>query len=456
MRRLSQSLLSHLSRVTSSGQFVPEIDGLRFVAIFSVLLFHLHGYVFGYTAAGLPQQGLARATSDLMLKGWFGVQLFFVISGFILSLPWAEHHLLQGRRPSLGKYFVRRVTRLEPTYIISLLLAYAVLVYLCGAPAGSLAPNFFASLCYGHNILYGHGSAINEVAWSLEIEVQFYILAPLLCLVFRVRPAWLRRAVLAAAILLGCFQTRFYAELPLLQAIGFQSAVTGLTLIGQIKWFLVGFLLSDLYLMDWGKKPVKRYRWDLVGLAGWAMMPLFISGPYAGDLYSDLLGGCLPGGWNGPDLIVNLMHFAMPACMLLAYIGAFRGRLMNRLFVYPTFTVIGGMCYTIYLYHNFAYGLANAHLGGPLKSLGGPWLLAVGMVLSVLTFSAVLFVLFERPFMKKDWPRRLAGFFLPRRPAVLQEVTVVSGQQSAVSDQPSAISGQHPAIRDQRSVVADR
>src|SRR5882672_5587268 len=72
--------LAHISRETSSGRFIPEMDGLRFAAIGMVILFHLNGYLTAKST--LPQYALL-AQSDwlarIALVGFRGVELFFVI-----------------------------------------------------------------------------------------------------------------------------------------------------------------------------------------------------------------------------------------------------------------------------------------------------------------------------------------------------------------------------------------
>src|SRR5205807_233343 len=117
----------------------------------------------------------------VMRYGWAGVQLFFAISGFILALPFAAHRLLGEKPVDLGKYFRRRLTRLEPPYILSLLgtFAFGLLIshQLSWAANGK---HLLASLVYMHNLAFGHESYISTVAWTLEIEVQFYCLVPLL------------------------------------------------------------------------------------------------------------------------------------------------------------------------------------------------------------------------------------------------------------------------------------
>src|SRR5208337_3485906 len=76
--------LAHISRETSSGRFIPEMDGLRFAAIAMVALFHLNGYL----TAKSPLYSMVPPNPDWLsqvaLVGFRGVELFFVISGFIL------------------------------------------------------------------------------------------------------------------------------------------------------------------------------------------------------------------------------------------------------------------------------------------------------------------------------------------------------------------------------------
>jgi hypothetical protein len=92
-------LAKRLSRVTSSGELIPEIDGLRFLAIASVLLHHTMSIYLresGRSAVEVQSQSVWAAASSqswwvpLAYSGHFGVNLFFAISGFILALPFAK------------------------------------------------------------------------------------------------------------------------------------------------------------------------------------------------------------------------------------------------------------------------------------------------------------------------------------------------------------------------------
>ena len=358
-----------LRRITSSGRFVPEIDGLRFAAIASVFLYHFHGNVVA--------DGVIAGTHDsfraIVEHGYRGVNLFYVISGFILGLPFAAHHLT-GRPPvSLKSYFLRRLTRLEPPYILNLLICFALLVLIQGASARALLPHLGASLAYLHNAIFGQQSAINPVAWTLEVEVQFYCLAPLLGSVFAVRSRIGRRVMLAGIILLaGILQTAYWDGPPVLK----------LTILYAIQYFLAGFLLADIYLVDWKERPASHWGWDLPSFLCW---PLIF----------------LPG-----DLTVWIY---LPFLMLAVYISAFRGVIFNRLFTNPFITITGGMCYTIYLFHYqlipAAFGMTKpVHIGNGFSLY---FVLQVFLVAPiVLLASGVYFALVERPCMARDWPRR--------------------------------------------------
>ena len=379
-----ETIRARLVRVTSSGRFIPEIDGLRFVAIIAVMLFHMNALFF---TRDPTVDGAAWAfIGEVASKGWFGVQLFFVLSGFILALPFARAHFGVAPPPALRRYFKRRLTRLEPPYLISLFVYLAWWAYASGQPLRTtldLLPNLAASAVYLHTPVYGYWSQINHVAWTLEIEVQFYILAPLLCQLFRLSKPTQRRAVFIALIVLASVSNQL-----------FTAPILSLTLLGQIRYFLLGLLLADVYSQSWRRDAPPSLGWGLVGVIAWASIPFAIH-PH----------------W--------LAHHALPPLIFIAYAGALRGVGLRWLFSRPWITAIGGMCYTIYLYHILiigrvtGWGLVGAiRPGEPLRAL----LQLGGVILITLLTCALLFVLFERPFMDPRWVERMKKRRAPNPP----------------------------------------
>ena len=153
MRKVVSALIEKLSRVSVSTRFVPEIDGLRFFAIGSVVLYHMLG-VISVRQFGTWQPDRFAATFPLnwLIEGHFGVPLFFAISGFVLALPFADHHLHGREVLPLPRYYLRRLARLGPPYVINLVFLFLALVAL-GHLRLADWPHLLASFCYVHDSL---------------------------------------------------------------------------------------------------------------------------------------------------------------------------------------------------------------------------------------------------------------------------------------------------------------
>ena len=381
--------------MTSSGVFVPNFDGLRFIAIALVVLFHAWQEAQNMSGAVLPQTSLFNVVS----VGWVGVTLFFAISGFVLALPFANHYLRGARRPALRQYYLRRVTRLEPPYIICLLAYFAMkAVFL---KQEGLFPHLLASLSYTHNAIYSDVSTINGLAWSLEVEVQFYLSAPLLAQVFRVARPILRRGVLVVGMVaIGILNNWVLAP---------GGTTHSLYLVPQLNYFLIGFLLADLFVTDMamGKQISRSFGWDLLATAAWIAMFVTIH--------------CFK---------VDSLLF--PALIFIAYLGALRGILWNAFTSNPVIFTIGGMCYTIYLWHNLVLEvlMRKLHLSNYICEWAGTrWFWSLyfpATSLCVLATCGILFAVFEKPFMIKTWPQDFANWILglllraPRATALVQ------------------------------------
>ncbi len=391
----SRSFLSLFRRVTANGSFIPEIDGLRFVAIVSVVVFHVAVAlaIKSPAAYARPQASFAAA---MAWHGFRGVELFFVISGFILALPFAAHFLDGRPRVELSKYFLRRVTRLEPPYLLAMSVLFVLHATVRGSSAAQLWPHFCASLVYLHNLIYAAESPINNISWSLEIEIQFYLLVPFLSMLFAIRGRAARRMVIAgictASMVLGWLWI----------APGDRAY---LTILRFTHFFLIGFLLADVYLLEWRNSRTRSWTWDAVSIVGWPL--LFIT-----------WGG---GNGEGEPLLMTLLA---PWAVLMLYCAAFRGRLSNAVITHPFLTVIGGMCYSIYLLHNptLAILIDWTRRFAPMRWYGANLALQLAITGPALLIPcAAYFLLVEKPCMRRDWPRRLLNRVRPARPAITAE-----------------------------------
>jgi peptidoglycan/LPS O-acetylase OafA/YrhL len=382
-------LVDRLQRVTSGGRFIPQIDGLRFVAIATVVLYHLNMYLLEKNAYGPnPVHNWLRFAVE---HGHNGVQLFFIISGFVLGLPFAMWHLRGAKPVLLRKYFWRRVTRLEPPYMLCMLLFFALRVVALGMDAGELLPHLGASLAYMHTLIYADLSLINPVAWSLEVEIQFYLLVPLLAKLFTISDR-VRRRLVMVAVIVAAIAFQLWAH---------QPAITRFTLsiLGQIQFFLLGFLLADVYVTDWRSDPQPTRWWDLVSVVGWPLLPVV---------------------WTN----LGVSKWVFPPIAFALYLAAFRGQWSRRIFANPWLTTIGGMCYTIYLLHypiitNVCSRMMRFEpFGGSVS--GTFFFQAVFAVPAILIISSIYFAVIEKPCMDPDWPRKLVAFVRRSEPRPAQ------------------------------------
>ncbi|WP_143017347.1 acyltransferase family protein [Catalinimonas alkaloidigena] len=367
-----QNILRRLKRETSSGNYLPEVDGLRFLAIAMVLFFHMYWY-FVVRHVGTYADALSDYPwlSRVMVNGRQGVELFFVISGFILALPFAGHYLKQKRNVALKQYFLRRVTRLEPPYLLALVILFLASIAVGKYTFAELFPSLLASVVYLHNIIFQQYPLVTVIAWSLEVEVQFYILAPLLATVFAL-PPWGRRLALLTGIL----------GMPLLQA---AVSLPFVSLYNFLQFFLTGFLLADVYLTERVQLPNRG--WSIVGGSLLLFSILWL------DMHASL--------WQK-----SVYPLAIGSFFFLVFAVPFWRKLFSR----QVLAVIGGMCYSIYLWH---YALIS--LFGPLLLkkqitayfLTDFFLYTLLQLIPILVFSSLYFYLIEKPCMRRDWYKHL-------------------------------------------------
>ena len=231
--------------MTRTGH-IPALDGLRGIAIILVLLHHLTIY--------RPTSGVDQSIASVPLVGWSGVDLFFVLSGFLITGILIDS---RGGHRYFANFYARRTLRIFPLYYLVVFLALHVLplwprlheVLVGPYPIPPRLPywlyltNFsIADRGFVHGLL--------DVAWSLAIEEQFYLVWPLV--VWLCPPRWLW-AICATLIAAGPVGRNIALA---------QGADT--TAVYVVTWFRLdglatGALLAWLVRRDW-----------LVSIAPWA------------------------------------------------------------------------------------------------------------------------------------------------------------------------------------------
>jgi peptidoglycan/LPS O-acetylase OafA/YrhL len=294
--------------MTSAIRYRRDIDGLRALAILPVLLFHAH--VPGFSG------------------GYVGVDIFFVISGYLITGIIARD--VDEGRFSLARFYERRFRRIMPALSLMILtvLAAAAWLYLPGdlecVPKSALAATLFASnLWFFTDTGYFSGGADVKPllhTWSLAVEEQYYIGFPiLLMLLARFVPR--RRTMVAAGI----------AALSLALAILMQRDTSGFTfyLLPTRAWELFAGALLAL-----GAVPALRPHWlrELVAWVGLAAISLAVA------LYDRTT--IFPG-------VTALAPVLGAAALIHAAPGTSAGRLLSR----GPLVGIGLISYSLYLWH---------------------------------------------------------------------------------------------------------
>ena len=219
-------------REQGAGQRLVEVDALRGVAALAVVLFH---YTTRFTELFQPPTQPALSFSG----GQYGVNLFFIISGFVIFMT-----LERTRRPS--DFVVSRFSRLFPAYWVAIALTYSITRWL-GLPGKLIEPG--AALA---NMLMLHGlfkvPHVDGVYWTLEVELLFYCG---MLLVYR-----LHRLDRIHAVLLAMLGLRFvYFGAAALFGIDLPWTLYRLMILKYIPWFALGI---SIYLLINGRGTSPR------------------------------------------------------------------------------------------------------------------------------------------------------------------------------------------------------
>lgn len=356
----------------NSTNRLPGLDLLRSIAIVWVMLFH--SFLLG---------GLGPNWSWLSRYGWMGVDLFFVLSGFLIGTQ-VLAPISQGRRLSFGDFYMRRAFRILPAYLAVLA------IYLCwpgfGEAAGMEPWWKFLTFTMNLTIDYARNSAFSH-AWSLCVEEHFYWLFPLLAVVLLKRPATWKFVLLCAGVVLGGIALRAAIWTHGMQADPNMVRNWFVEDIYYPTWNRLDGLLCGVALAAWKTfRPqvwlaARRYA-NLSLLGGLLMMALSF---WLFEDRTGMLGNTI--GWPVVSVGLGLLVFA----------GAGRDSLIGKRNV-PLVGWLAAISYSLYLMHKATYHLVQEQWGANLAGAG--FLAFLAYAGSALLAGAALHYTVERPFLE--------------------------------------------------------
>lgn len=346
-----------------SKGWLQSIEGLRGVAAFMVFLVHYATLVKPWVPEGSLTHGIGEA---VFIIGHVGVDVFFAISGFLIYAM-----LIRKERPILP-YTKRRVARIYPTFL-AVMLIYTVLSF--AFPEESKIPTGEGEAAWYllANYLLLPGILDIEpmiaVAWSLSYEMFFYLIMPVLFLVFPLRKfsAWMRIS----------FWCVFW--------VGGFIAMPGHF---RASMFIVGFMVYETSQM------INRERGSaaltLCALAAFAAVLAFKV-----SIYFDLVT------FTNAGIVSRVMLFG--ACYLLCIAAFCKDGWLSRFFSQRYMRYFGNISYSFYLIHGLTLKAIFLVLGMILPSADYAsflwfWLLFLPAFIAATAVSTCLFLLVERPF----------------------------------------------------------
>lgn len=316
---LKGSFLDIFQRQQGKNPIIKEVDGLRFIAIMAVLISHFSMQISKQN--GLDETFIYSTPFPTFLElCGYGVNIFFFISAFILAIPFIQYHLYNGEKVVLKNYYLRRLRRLELPYFLVLVVLLLFRIIIQHEFWKDELPHFLSSVFYSHNIVYGRRSTINPVAWTLEIEIQFYVLLPIILQLFRLKNNLQRRSLIIIILLLWNFIYKYNYSF-------FEAQHLRFSIVAYMPVFLTGILVADYYSSLKVKAFSKFWYLDIATIVGFYLV-----------LYQS-------------DEFVWYKQWLEYVGYLLLFIGVFKGKISNYLFTRKTTIAIGVMCYSIYLLH---------------------------------------------------------------------------------------------------------
>ena len=337
---------SNSRRGNIPGYLYP-LDGLRALSVLLIFLFHTwqQSWIF-YTLR------LNKTTNLINLVvfqkyGYVAIDAFFVISGFGLFYPIARDMFGESHFSGWKDFFFKRLRRIYPSYLLMLilLLIFPALSYITNAITDprELAKHFLSHVFFVHNFDRGTLGSTISTAWTMPIEVQFYLIFPLLCIPFRKKPVLTYAGMCAASVVL---------RLALMSSINIAPQIIQAIPLGYLDVFGAGMLSA--YFVVWARNRLKNM--DKLK----PFMTLISAACIAGGLgYMYWMQRMhFPSDVSGPDVYFRFLYRGLFAALMAGFLFSacfswdfWQKKIWgNRFFVF-----MSSISYTFYLWHQNIY-----------------------------------------------------------------------------------------------------
>jgi peptidoglycan/LPS O-acetylase OafA/YrhL len=375
---------------------VPALDGIRGLAILLVMVLHMTQLP--------PRTAVDRGFIRVAELGWIGVDLFFVLSGFLITGILLE---AKGSPRYFQSFYARRVLRIFPLYYAVLVASLFVLPRVLPPDKalrfGSIAGDEIYYWLYLSNVAIARAGqprhGVLDVTWSLSIEEQFYLVWPVIVLVCS------RRALLRAAA--GLIVLSLLVRVALLVGTDLNAFSIYVLTPCHLDAIAMGALIAALAREPRGLAPLARP----ARAAAWALGPAALAFALTESLVHP------PDFGTGLSPLFSTVGWTMIAsffgALLIAVHAAAPGSALHRVFTSGFLRTLGKYSYGLYLIHLPLRALIRDRLFGPStraprfvfpalfgSELPGQLLFYAIAIAASLGVAWLSFHLFEKQFLK--------------------------------------------------------
>lgn len=382
--------LKTVTENTSNSPFsfdvrIPELDGIRGTAILVVVIYHW------FFLSGIDE-ALPYPIASIGLMGWSGVDLFFVLSGFLIGGILIDN---RDTKNYFKVFYIRRFYRIIPLYVVMvtvwIILSYLSATHSVSEPRKWLFEHslpFYVYPFFIQNIwmaLHGTmGARMIDATWSLAVEEQFYLTLPFIIRYVKYKnlPIYIIAGILLAPIIRVFLYFTWGAD---------NSAVANYVLLFcRLDSLLLGVLAAWFVRRENGVTYLQKHKYYLTGsavLLGIFFLALARIRPGFNNFYLVSFGYTL----------IGLFYLSL----LLIAISSSKN-LISKIFRFRGLTFLGILAYGLYLLHQPILGMMHGAIRADNPYING----RMSLLVTCLSFVVLLFVsymswiFFEKPLVK--------------------------------------------------------
>ncbi|GFP74247.1 acyltransferase family protein [Clostridium fungisolvens] len=395
-------LIKRVFRINNSN--ISELDAMRGIAVLLVFFYHIMG-VAGIRTLSIRKFNVA----PFMMWGHLGVDIFYILSGFLLFLPFGKAYY-NNTSVNLKDYFIKRALRILPAFY------FFIIIYVFCVNTDLLTKSGFKSILGNMMFLQNYPvfniKVFNDTTWTLAVEVQFYIILPIIAKFFTGNKA--KKSFIISIIIVMIYRLAVTAIIKPTMVVSdtrYYMACEA-NILGCFDNFAIGMLISNLYIknsLNITEIKISKIinvckKLSLVSpLVFTFLMYNYYNSSFNSSMFHNIFF----------SFFFDITLYLFVASIIVVALFS-EGKLINSVLNNRILIFMGTISYSIYIWHLFfQQRLNNIPFIISSTSLQTKYIkLFLVSVIFIIPFSALMYLLVERPFIdlsKKLFSRKKEG-----------------------------------------------